>query len=874
MGKQFQPHESHIPYILKFFIDYNLFGMSFLHVPLQFVNTRPADDKSRFRKRSVSQLEVDFKAVYILNRLAAGEQEQDASKAANPGIESIWEDERLRRSALDSVPPLESMISQANECPATESDLFFKTILREKLAGSTVTFGEGSNESPAPRRKFDTKNFHDASVYAAEFSEHSISTKSSQEDDGKSLDESQTIEELENRFLNFSESPDEEVKVLETLDDDSDFEADSALAPLTQATADDKPDPNQTLIAQESTADDDSDGEMFNELNETVADMEIFSQYVDDTKIPQLDGVDDELSPSEVTLNNDRKRNLFHQPGPSHIFIPAVKLVLPSPSSGILNQRDVQDNLQQLAGRFRSSPGSLVADEEDDDDDHMRSFYNQSMFVDESSESGEEVEGIKSENVCIITPSLAPPDPSEVPQRMAEFNIPKFVHPSPFYSNPKDVTGKKEVGHNILEVTGKRLCDLEDFKPALHGSSRLEDLRSERFKDFGIFTSAAALRDFFRPNETVVCPCKDPPSYHDAVSWLKTFAGEETQPEGESPVKEKRERTLMVLEQDDEVDIDLDVTLKPSTPDVIHTSQEKDSSSLSQFFEDDFSLSYSARKKRNKMKKSFSRRFQEIMKAKAASSKPDVEDSQQTSEDIWKFSESSNSSRSSDQTLTVQNANLPEDLSFHNSCDLTGPSLNDTYGFRMKLESLQSNSEHTDLTLLAMELHIQTRRDLKPNPELDAISAIFYSLDGHSEVKTLNGIITTISNLRYIKQGVDVQLVGSEMEIFEAFFQKIREFDPDIFAGYEIETASWGYLVQRGYMLNLNLNNALSRMPTEKAEAVPAHVEDEDHDAGDYNSEQKIPGRILLDVWRLMRHEIALTSYTFENVSYHVLHRR
>lgn len=36
----------------------------------------------------------------------------------------------------------------------------------------------------------------------------------------------------------------------------------------------------------------------------------------------------------------------------------------------------------------------------------------------------------------------------------------------------------------------------------------------------------------------------------------------------------------------------------------------------------------------------------------------------------------------------------------------------------------------------------------------------------------------------------------------------------------------------------------------------------------------KLCGRILLDVWRLMRSEIALTSYTFENVIYHVLHKR
>lgn len=31
MGLRMQPHESHIPYILQFFIDYNLFGMNLIH---------------------------------------------------------------------------------------------------------------------------------------------------------------------------------------------------------------------------------------------------------------------------------------------------------------------------------------------------------------------------------------------------------------------------------------------------------------------------------------------------------------------------------------------------------------------------------------------------------------------------------------------------------------------------------------------------------------------------------------------------------------------------------------------------------------------------------------------------------------------------
>lgn len=35
-----------------------------------------------------------------------------------------------------------------------------------------------------------------------------------------------------------------------------------------------------------------------------------------------------------------------------------------------------------------------------------------------------------------------------------------------------------------------------------------------------------------------------------------------------------------------------------------------------------------------------------------------------------------------------------------------------------------------------------------------------------------------------------------------------------------------------------------------------------------------ITGRIVLNVWRLMRSELLLTSFTFENMAFHVLHRR
>ena len=41
-----------------------------------------------------------------------------------------------------------------------------------------------------------------------------------------------------------------------------------------------------------------------------------------------------------------------------------------------------------------------------------------------------------------------------------------------------------------------------------------------------------------------------------------------------------------------------------------------------------------------------------------------------------------------------------------------------------------------------------------------------------------------------------------------------------------------------------------------------------------HTSELSVVGRVVLNIWRIVQQEVALTSYTFENVFYHVLHQR
>eukprot|EP00095_Tigriopus_kingsejongensis_P011485 snap_masked-scaffold626_size122949-processed-gene-0.14 protein:Tk11485 transcript:snap_masked-scaffold626_size122949-processed-gene-0.14-mRNA-1 annotation:"elongation factor 1-delta-like" len=50
--------------------------------------------------------------------------------------------------------------------------------------------------------------------------------------------------------------------------------------------------------------------------------------------------------------------------------------------------------------------------------------------------------------------------------------------------------------------------------------------------------------------------------------------------------------------------------------------------------------------------------------------------------------------------------------------------------------------------------------------------------------------------------------------------------------------------------------------------------EEEDVFGADHTSELHIAGRVVLNLWRLMRSEVAFYSYTFENMMFHVLHER
>ncbi|KAG7257685.1 hypothetical protein CRUP_038023 [Coryphaenoides rupestris] len=175
----------------------------------------------------------------------------------------------------------------------------------------------------------------------------------------------------------------------------------------------------------------------------------------------------------------------------------------------------------------------------------------------------------------------------------------------------------------------------------------------------------------------------------------------------------------------------------------------------------------------------------------------------------------------------------PQQTDQRDTSGIEGPSFSNSYGFKVQY-----------LTLMGLEVHARSRRDLEADPEFDPICALFYCfhsdapLPGSTSHQLTGAIVvsgdpghqTTAPLLvRSGVAGLQVTYTVDENTLLEELLLVVRRFDPDILIGYEVQMHSW---------------------------------------------EINIIGRIVLNLWRIMKTEVTLNNYSFENVAFHVLHQR
>lgn len=220
---------------------------------------------------------------------------------------------------------------------------------------------------------------------------------------------------------------------------------------------------------------------------------------------------------------------------------------------------------------------------------------------------------------------------------------------------------------------------------------------------------------------------------------------------------------------------------------------------------------------------------------------------------------------------------------------IDGPTQRNKHGFKYSQRKASTSVQHETgyMSTMALEVHINSRGELAPDPERDEVSMVIWCLadeqlgDGEEAkvgivVLTKEGESGEADVVEKIKKivgnAVQVDAEDNELDLLNRMVDIVREYDPDIMTGFEVHNGSWGYLIERARLAyEFNLPDEFSRM---RSQSHGRFGKEADRWGFTHTSTVRITGRHTINIWRAMRSELNLLQYTMENVVFHLLHRR
>ena len=227
-------------------------------------------------------------------------------------------------------------------------------------------------------------------------------------------------------------------------------------------------------------------------------------------------------------------------------------------------------------------------------------------------------------------------------------------------------------------------------------------------------------------------------------------------------------------------------------------------------------------------------------------------------------------------------------VSAGNLSQIEGPTQKNKHGFKYSQKQNSTSVQHETqyMSTMSLEVHINSRGTLAPDPAEDEISCIFWSIQSDDEEIASQGsterirtgilVLSTMENdvtRKMARQtGVEVETEEDELDLINKLIEIVRSFDPDILTGYEVHNGSWGYIIERARLkYEYDLPDELSRV---KSQSHGRFGKDADRWGFTHTSTIRITGRHMINIWRAMRGELNLLQYTMENVAFHLLQMR
>ncbi|KAJ2830357.1 DNA polymerase zeta, partial [Coemansia sp. 'formosensis'] len=188
-------------------------------------------------------------------------------------------------------------------------------------------------------------------------------------------------------------------------------------------------------------------------------------------------------------------------------------------------------------------------------------------------------------------------------------------------------------------------------------------------------------------------------------------------------------------------------------------------------------------------------------------------------------------------------------------------------------------SAKVPMSQMSLEIVACCREAARADPSLDEILCISASFVSTRYVKHRDIVWTcgpqAESTARMgLASRVERRHFADELSMILGLVDWTHDNDPDILCGYEVQQGSWGYVIERAEVAyNMHLCDKLSRIIEGPSRKHPPQRFGCGKDSWGHRKGAAITiaGRHVLNIWRLMRGELSLTSYTFEKIAKEVL---
>nr|CAH8853722.1 unnamed protein product [Trichobilharzia regenti] len=173
------------------------------------------------------------------------------------------------------------------------------------------------------------------------------------------------------------------------------------------------------------------------------------------------------------------------------------------------------------------------------------------------------------------------------------------------------------------------------------------------------------------------------------------------------------------------------------------------------------------------------------------------------------------------------------------------------------------------LRVLSFDIECASRKGVFPVPEKDPVIQIANMVTNYGETTPFIRNVFTLNTCAPIV-GSQVICHQTEQELLANWAMFVREIDPDIITGYNIQNFDLPYLINRANALKVDSFAFLGRIRGARSTVREAMVQSKQMGRRE-NKFVNIDGRVQLDLLQILFRDYKLRSYTLNAVSYHFL---